>query len=178
MADEVVEDTDTDRDTDDSCSVTELPTLSSDSTSSSSLALCADLRPLCTDRLGMVNCGMLPGVRMLGKTVSLLVCESDPREQPKDFALLVAQRSARMPALLCLRAVEKSSESLLLLLIVPMLNVRVTVSLSMFLRVVLSAPEACEVKTDLRRLLYIVTHVGLRQTQQLIRKCDASQCRK
>lgn len=44
-------------------SAPEPPELSSDSETSS---WSSDLRLLCTDRLGMVNCGMLSGVRMFG----------------------------------------------------------------------------------------------------------------
>lgn len=51
-------------------SAPEPPELSSDSEASSRSS---DLRLLCTDRLGMVNCGMLPGVRMFGKRFSRLV---------------------------------------------------------------------------------------------------------
>lgn len=115
---------------DDSSSVLELPKPSSDSASSTSVSLFNDLKLFCTDRLGIVNCGMLSGVRMFGKMFSLLVWKSDPREHPRDFALLVAHKSARIPALLCLRAAEKSSETLLPLQMAPMLNARVTVFLS------------------------------------------------
>lgn len=115
----------------DSCCVPGYPKPFSDSASSSPVSLSNGLEPLCTDRLGMVNCGMLSGVRIFGKMFSRLDWESDPREQPKDFALLVAHKSARIPALLCLRAVEKSSEALVPLQIAPILNVRVTVSLYM-----------------------------------------------
>lgn len=61
---------------------------------------------------------------------SRLVWESDPREQPKDLALLVAHRSARIPALLCLRVVQTSSTTLVLLQMVPMLKVLVTMFFS------------------------------------------------
>lgn len=61
---------------------------------------------------------------------SRLIWESDPREHPKDFALLVAHKSARIPALLCLRALQALSEALVPLQIAPMLKVRVTVFLS------------------------------------------------
>lgn len=99
-------------DANDSWSVSQLLEPSSDSASSAfvSLLFSKDLKPFCTDRLGIVNCGMLSGVRIFGKMLSRLVWESDPREHPKDFAPLVAHKSARIPALLCLRAVEKSSD--------------------------------------------------------------------
>lgn len=51
-------------------SAPEPPELSSDSERSS---WSSDLRLLCTDRLGMVNCGMLPGVSIFGKRFSRLV---------------------------------------------------------------------------------------------------------
>ncbi|TNN75049.1 hypothetical protein EYF80_014795 [Liparis tanakae] len=56
-------------DKDDSGSAPELPKPSSESASSSSSSsgsLSSDLKLLCTDRVGMVNCGMLSGVRIFG----------------------------------------------------------------------------------------------------------------
>lgn len=80
------------------------------SVSSSSLCLSVmlseALKAAWTDRLGIVNCGMLSGVSIFMQMFSRLVWNSD---LPGDFALLVAHKSARIPALLCLRAVEKSS---------------------------------------------------------------------
>lgn len=87
------------------------------------LSLSSDLKPVCTDRLGMVNCGMLSGVRIFGKMFSW---------ESKDFAVPVAHESAWIPALLCLRPVGKSSEALLPLQIAPMVNVLVTGFLFMF----------------------------------------------
>lgn len=65
----------------------------------------------------MVNCGILPGVRILLKMLSLLEWQSDPKELPRERALEVAHKSARIPAQL----------GFALLPIVPMLMVRVTV---------------------------------------------------
>lgn len=87
------------------------------------LSLSSDLKPVCTDRLGMVNCGMLSGVRIFGKIFSW---------ESKDFAVPVAHESTWIPALLCLRPVGKSSEALLPLQIAPMVNVLVTGFLFMF----------------------------------------------
>lgn len=56
--DESVEQAASEADKDDS--VPELPT----SDSASSVSLSSDLKLFCTDRLGIVNCGMLSGVRI------------------------------------------------------------------------------------------------------------------
>lgn len=101
---------------------------SSDSASLSSVSLSSDCKLVCIDRLGIVNCGMLSGVRTLAKMFSRLACESV--EHPKDFVLLAAHSRPRIPALLCLLVVEKSSGDLFPPQIAPKLKVLVTSCLS------------------------------------------------
>lgn len=128
----------------DSRSVPEPLTPFPGSAPSFSLPLSSDRKPLSTDRLGIVNCGMLSGVSIFGKRFSRLVWEPDDL---KEAALPVAHKRARIPALLCLRAVDNPSGALAPPVIAPMLNVRVTELLSMSERRPLSVHASLEEDT-------------------------------